>query len=146
MMNALREVRWTIAVTLVIGVFLSSSATDYALSMYRDWYDDTHPVVRMSGTLVERNSSTATIRIKGEKLRQCRFVSLHAYTRKKDVMSDAYKERLGRIEDGANKQVGQHDLGNWTIWPLDDADTVVMTVMHDCSGRLVTAHIAEVAI
>ena len=146
MMNALREVRWTIAVTVFLGVFLASSATDYALFIYREWYDDTHPVVKMSGTLVSRNSSTATIHVKGEKLRQCRFVSLHAYTRKKDVMSDAYKERLGRVEDGVNKQVGQHDLGNWTIWPLDDADTVVMTVMHDCYGRLVTAHIAEVAI
>ena len=142
----IRDVRWTIATTLVIGIFLSSSATDYALALGRDWYDDTHPVVRMSGTLVERTGVTATIHIKGEKLRQCRFVSLHAYTRKKDVTSDAYKERLGRIEDGANKQVGQHDLGKWLIWPLDDADTVVMTVMHDCSGRLVTAHIAEVAI
>jgi len=146
MVKTLRDVRWTIATTLAIGIFLSSSATDYALSVYKDWYDDTHPVVRMTGTLVNRTSSTATVHIKGAKLRACRFVSLHAYTRKKEVMTDAYKERLGRIEDGANRQVGQHDLGNWVIWPLDDADTVVMTVMHDCAGRLVSAHIAEVAI
>lgn len=146
MMGALREVRWTILTTLAIGIFLSSSATDYALTSYRAWYDDTHPVVVMSGTLVERSPSTATIHIKGDKLRNCRFVSLHAYTRKQNVLSDAYKQRLGRIEDGSNKLVGQHDLGEWMIWPLEDADTVVMTVMHDCGGRLITAHIAEVAI
>ena len=146
MIGAIRDVRWTIATTLVIGIFLSSSATDYALSSYRSWYDDTHPVVKMSGTLVSRTASTATIHITGAKLRDCRFVSLHAYTRKRDVMSDAYRERLGRMEDGVNKQVGQHYLGRWVIWPLDDADTVVMSVMHDCAGRLISAHIAEVSI
>ena len=59
---------------------------------------------------------------------------------------DAYKERIGRIEDGSNKQVGKHDLGNWLVWPVGDADKVVMTVMHDCQGRLIAAQIAEVAI
>ena len=146
MRNAIREVRWTIVATLLIGIFLSSSATDYVLATYRTWYDDTHPVVIMTGTMVSRTGSSATIHIKGEKLRQCRFVSLHAYTEKDGDLIDVYKERIGRIEDGSNKQVGRHDLGNWLIWPIGDADKIVMTVMHDCQGRLIAAQIAEVAI
>ena len=146
MRDAIRDVRWTIVATLLIGIFLSSSTTDYVLSAYRTWYDDTHPVVIMTGTLVARTGSSATIHIKGEKLRQCRFVSLHAYTEKDGDLIDAYKERIGRIEDGSSKHVGKHDLGNWLIWPIGDADKVVMTVMHDCQGRLIAAQIAEVAI
>lgn len=146
MRDAIRDVRWTIVGTLLIGIFLSSSATDYVLATYRTWYDDTHPVVVMAGTLIARTGSSATIHIKGEKLRQCRFVSLHAYTEKDGDLIDAYKERIGRIEDGSSKQVGKHDLGNWLIWPIGDADKIVMTVMHDCQGRLIAAQIAEVAI
>lgn len=146
MMKIIHEVRWTIATTLLLGIFLSSSATDYVLSLYRTWYDDTHPVVVMSGTLVARTGSSATIHIKGEKLRQCRFVSLHAYTEKNGELIDAYKERIGRAEDGSTKLVGKHDLGHWLIWPIGDADKVLMTVMHDCAGRLIAAQIAEVAI
>ena len=146
MKDVIKDVRWTIVATLLIGIFLSSSATDYVLSIYRTWYDDTHPVVIMHGTLVARTGSSATIHIKGVKLRQCRFVSLHAYTEKNGELIDAYKERLGRMEDGSTKQVGSHDLGNWLIWPTNNADKVVMTVMHDCQGRLIAAQIAEVAI
>lgn len=144
MSQVIKDVRWTIVTTLLFGIFLSSSATDYVLSLYRTWYDDTHPVVIMTGTLVSRTGSSATIHIKGEKLRQCRFVSLHAYTEKDGDLIDAYKERIGRSEDGSNKQVGKHDLGNWLIWPIGNADKVVMTVMHDCQGRLIAAQIAEV--
>lgn len=146
MIRAMREMRWTIVSTLLLGIFLSSSATDYVLSLYRTWYDDTHPVVVMSGTLVSRTGSSATIHIKGVKLRACRFVSLHAYTEFDGELIDAYKERIGRLEDGSTKQVGMHDLGNWLIWPIGNADKIVMTVMHDCQGRLIAAQIAEVAI
>jgi len=146
MIRMIGEMRWTIVSTLLLGIFLSSSATDYVLSLYRTWYDDTHPVVVMTGTLVSRTGSSATIHIKGEKLRQCRFVSLHAYTEKDGELIDAYKERLGRIEDGSSKQVGKHDLGNWLVWPTNNADKIVMTVMHDCQGRLIAAQIAEVPI
>ena len=146
MMKILHEVRWTILVTILFGVFVSSSMTDRVSELYNDWYDRTHPVVRMSGTLVARTGSSVTIRVKGEKLRQCRFVSLHVHTVKNGEYIDAYKERVGLIEDGSTKQVGKHDLGNWLIWPINDADTVTMTVLHECSGRLITAQIAEVAI
>lgn len=146
MMGALREVRWTILVTLAIGIFLSSSATDYVLSTYREWYDDTHPVVKMAGTLVERTDDSATVHVTGEKLRACRFVSLHSYTRKHGVMTDAYRSRIGQSEDGATKPVGKHDYGTWKIWPIEGANLVVMTVTHECSGRLVSAYIAEVLI
>lgn len=140
------EVRWTIMMTILVGVFVSSSMTDRVSELYNAWYDKTHPVVKMTGTLVSRTGSSVTIHVKGEKLRQCRFVSLHVHAVKDGESIDAYKERLGRIEDGSSKQVGKHDLGQWLIWPINDADTVTMTVMHDCDGRLLSAQIAEVPI
>ena len=140
------EMRWTILWTILIGVILSSSLTDYATASYKQWYDDTHPVVVMTGRLVSRTESTAVIHVRGVKLRQCRFVSLHAYASKGGELTDAYKERLGKIEDGSTKQIGAHDLGRWEIWPISGADRVIMTVLHDCAGRLMSAEIADVAI
>lgn len=138
------EMRWTIVTTILVGVFVSSSATDYVLAMYRAWYDDTHPVVVMHGTLVSRDDGSATIHIKGAKLRSCRFVSLHAYTDVGGEVIDAYKARVNRVEDGSTKPVGQHDLGFWRVWPTEGAEKVMMSVLHDCNGRLITAVIAEV--
>lgn len=141
------NVRWTITVTLVIGIFLSSSLTDYILYTYRMWWDATHPVVVTSGTLVTRTETIATIHIKGEKMRDCTFIALHAYTRKNGTLSTANKERFELITEGpSNKPLGKYDAGKWKIWPLGDADTVLMSVMHNCDGRIITTKIAEVPV
>lgn len=144
MKKVMYEVRWTILLTILFGVFISSSMTDRVSEAYNSWYDKTHPVVKMEGELISRTGSSVTIHIKGEKLRQCRFVSLHAHAVKNGESIDAYKERLGLMEDGSNKQVGKHDLGRWLVWPINDADTITMTVLHDCEGRLLAAKIAKV--
>lgn len=144
MKKALHEVRWTIMFTVLIGVLVSSSMTDRIADAYNMWYDSRNPVVKMHGTIVDKTGSSIIINIKGEKFRPCRFVSMHAHTSKEGEVIDAYKERLGRIEDGSTKQVGKHDLGNWLIWPISGADTVSVSVMHDCRGRLLTAVIAEI--
>lgn len=138
------SVRWTIAFSVLLGVILSSSATSYLVSSYKAWYDDTHPVVVMSGVLVSKTKVEATIHVGGEKLRDCRFVSLHAYSRKGGTLTDAYKERINLLEDSSSKPKGTHDLGRYRIWPLLGADTVIMRVLHDCDGRFITTQIAEV--
>lgn len=146
MKSVFLEMRWTIFWTAVIGVFVSSSFTDFLTASYRQLYDDTHPVVAMTGKLISRAEGKVIIHVKGVKLRQCRFITLNAYAVKDGEYSDVYRDRINGVENGVTKQVGVYDLGQWALWPVVGAEKVVMRVTHDCGGRLLSAEIADVAL
>lgn len=81
------------------------------------WYDKANPVVRMKGRLVATEDNSITIHVSGEKLRECKFLTMNAYKRVDGALKDANLKRAAGVTDGSSKPIGSYDLGLWVIYP-----------------------------
>ena len=144
--RTVKSMKWTLAFSVVLGVFLSGILAQPLKDAYLEYYDSANPVVKMQGELVSQDDDSVTIHISGEKLRPCRYLRMLSYTITNGQLSDAYHERvLGVPHDGSTKPVGKLDIGLWRIYPKLNADAVAMYVQHDCGGgRITTTLNAEV--
>jgi phosphoribosyl-AMP cyclohydrolase len=141
---ALRDMRWTVLLAAMAGFFMAPLGDSWWRHVL-DGYDERNPVVRMSGTLVKQDAESVWIEVVGEKLRACRYIRLQPYTRQKSgVLTDAYARRDGVPERGDTKPPGVYSIGTWRVWPRGEAVAVLMYVLHDCDGRVVTTKVAEV--
>ena len=127
-------------VGMLIGVFVSH--TDDAL-----WalYDETFPVLSAHAKVVSVDGEHVVVAISGEKFRACRFLRIDAFTRRTDgTLADAYMRRVDQLQDGSTKPLGQFDMGQWIVWPLDGGVGILIYTQHACNGRMVQTMMAEV--
>lgn len=140
---------WSVAVAIVCGFALLPALQRH----YNEWADQresrhelSRPVVDMSGSLVVRSGDSVIINIRGQKLRDCRYSGITAYSvGAAGVRYDARIERIDLPEKGETKPIGQYDLGSWRIWPIyDETRAVIVFVDHFCGNVQVRSVIAEV--
>ena len=106
------------------------------------------PVVSMQGEIVDRGPGSVVIHIWGEKLRDCGFIGMKAYTLRSDRLHDAVITRIDMVSDNTTKPKGYYDIGDWDIYPVtDDATKVIVYVEHTCGIKDVRmTKIAEVTL
>ena len=132
---------WAAGIGIVFGVLIApGGGFDWAYSIY----DELRPVVRMSGRIVERSGESILLSITGEKLRACEYLAMRAYAERDGRLLDVNAARVDRPEDRHTKPRGVFDLGQWRVWPVDGAASVLVYSTHSCDGRLVVSKLAEV--
>jgi hypothetical protein len=104
------------------------------------------PVVRGAAAPVYKTDGSVTIRLTLTKLRDCKYLQVHAYSRMPNgTLRDASAARRDRAEVGVTRPAGQaFDAGLWELWPTDGAVAALLYAQHDCDGRLVSSLLAEV--
>ena len=137
------NLRWTLVFAGLCGLVIT-------LIMDSKWaagmYDQSHPVVQMSGKLIYRGENEIHIQLSGKKFRACKYVGQQAISITKGIIKDAYLTRLDSPETGQTRPVGEIAPQLWKIVPVTAAaDRIRVTVTHDCGpGRLVQAVTADV--
>lgn len=144
MIKHLNSMRWTVLFGLVLGAMLSPVwHTAWSSALHR--YDDTFPIVKMTGRLSRQDDESVWVSIQGQKLRMCTYVRVQGYARDSiGMLSDVYTKREDVPERGDTKPVGSYSMGTWRMWPKGQAVAVLMFVLHDCDGRVVLTKVAEV--
>jgi hypothetical protein len=149
-MALLRVHGWPVAAAIVVGfVLVPIVAREYEAWSVRqaERREMAHPVVTMTGRMVQRDAESVWVHIQGQKHRDCRYLGLTAHSiDMAGVRRDANVERADGIrERGSTKSPGNYDIGVWRVWPVgDDAQAVLVAVEHDCSGVSIRSIIAEV--
>lgn len=140
---------WSTLMGAVIGV-TAVLVTPNAVGPIRDLYDRYFPVLRMSGTVVERSGHSVVLHITGEKVRgdECRLLSVYGYAvMPSGFLADATATRLDREANSRVRDKGHYDIGLWRVVPVtDQAVGVRVVTQHDCVGRVVLSTIADVAL
>lgn len=142
---------WRMPWATLIGVAIGVGAvlmTPTVLGPLRDLYDDLFPVLRMSGTLVERDGDAVLIHIRGEKIRgdECRLLSVYGYAVMPDGrLTDATATRVDAPQQNRVRDRDHYDIGIWRVHPvLPGAVRAKVITQHDCVGRVVLSTIADV--
>lgn len=141
MTHDLRSMPWTAIFSAILGVVLSWL---FPWSAVQKVYDDVHPVAVFSVSVTQRTSDSITLRLTGEKKRDCEFRGIHAFTRDALPMRDASIVRIDKPHTAETKPVGFHDFGIWMVWPTDGASSVVVYVKYECDGRPVFVSAPEI--
>jgi len=141
-MRTLRQLltmRWTVVISLAVGAVLSN-ITPAA------WFDSIFPVVSMNAEVVAKSYDEVVLKLSGTKHRDCKYISIDAFSRHGDLLRDLDMVRVDRPAEGGTKPKGSFDFGVWKIWPTNDTKMVTVYVRYDCSGRDVFVNVAEVQI
>ena len=135
-LNLLRTAPYTIVISALLGFAVAPGIIQMWTEGLR-WYDATRPVVRMKAEVIEREENSITLRLTGEKLRNCAYLGLYAYgVDVNGVLHDVYREKVDVPENRTTRPVGVQDFGDWKVWPVRFA-SVTMYSRHDCDGRVV---------
>ena len=110
------------------------------------WIDAMFPVVTMQADVVSKTPTEVVVSLKGTKTRDCKYVSIDAFSRHGDMLRDLNMIRVDRPEEGGTKPKGFFYFGDWRIWPTQNTKTVLVYVRYDCSGRDVFVRAAEVSL
>ena len=135
--------RLTFAILAFLMGALISPTWPFAKNAAMRLYDNTFPVVTMSGKVTNRMDDFVDVNVGGEKHRPCKFVSLQAFTRLNGVLRDSNLKRVDMPAAGDTKPLGSFNIGVWRVWPVNGGNEVVMYVTHDCDGRFVVTKIAD---
>lgn len=139
MIATVKSLRWTIFFSVLLGIGISMITP-------QSWYDALFPVVTMRADVINKTLTEVTVRLSGEKHRDCKYMAIDAFSRHGDLLRDLQMERLDQPADGTTKPMGRFDFGYWRIWPTNDTKTVMIYVRYDCAGRDVFVRAAEVAL
>lgn len=132
----------------LVGALLGGAVVP-AVQSALEVFDTANPVIVAQATLLPSGADEVLIHLVGEKRRECQYVGLQAYTRRRGaaILSDAYIRRVDSPETGATRPTGTFaSLGTWRIFPRADAGVVLVYMQHACSGRLVVAKVAELTL
>jgi hypothetical protein len=139
---------WISAPTIAAGValgLLAAPLTPIVTESWRDWYDGLHPVIRAQVRVVSVDEHRAVINMQAEKLRECEYVRLVAYTIDMDgIRRDATVRRIDTETRGITRGVGKYDLGQWEVYPRLGGRMVRIESVHDCDGRQVRTLLGQV--
>jgi hypothetical protein len=134
----------TIAAGVALGL-LAAPLTPIVTETWRDWYDGMRPVITATVRVVDVDEHRALISMQAEKLRECDYVRLVAYTIDADgIRRDATIRRLDAEVRGITRGVGKYDLGKWEVYPRLGGRTVRVESVHDCDGRQVRTVLGQV--
>lgn len=137
-----------VSIGALVGAFIVSTLP-VVLDFTSDQYDTLNPVVREIHTRVEsRTEDEVVIHMDGFKQRRgCVYVGLQASVKSESGVSErVFLRRIDRPETGDTLPLGPINMGTWRIWPTAGADRVEVHSQHVCSGRLVTALFASIAL
>ena len=147
MFQRLIAVPFTVAVALLVGMMLPA-VLPHVGGFFANLYDDTFPVLVMSGSVVASDGDSVTVRISGEKLRgdECKFLSITGVTLDASgVKTQANITRIDVPQNGNTKDRGKWDIGLWKIQPVTDAAVSVQAYTnHSCLGRIINTKIVDV--
>ena len=141
MTHDLRSMPWTAICAAILGIVVSWL---FSWSVVQQAYDNVRPVLVLSVSIIERTADSVTLRLTGEKKRDCTLKSIHALTRNGLPMRDASIVRTDKPQNTETETTGSHDFGIWMVWPTDGASSVVVYVKHDCDGRAVFVSAPEI--
>lgn len=135
--NGMRKMWITVVFALLLGIFAMPIYDGLTVSKSAD------PVVKVQSTIARHDPSNIRIHIKGEKLRECKFLSLEAFLIVDGLPS---KLEITRISSAATlpKGLGKFDGGIWEV-PVKSSVTGVLLgySKHDCNGSLVSTVMFE---
>ena len=137
----IRKMPWTALFAALLGV---SVAWAFPWSAIQEVYDTVRPVSIISANVVSRTSDSVTLHLTGEKKRDCKFISVHAFTRVGPPMRDASIVRIDKPQDSETRPIGFHDFGTWMVWPMDGASFAAVYVKYECDGRAVLMRSPEI--
>jgi len=141
--DRIHSMRWTIGLSILAGLFLSGGFT-YLGALGLDLYDAANPVLELNGTIKSLDNDSIVVHAEGEKVRNCQYIRLQAYTLHADGrLHDAQIERVDQHEDHDHKVKGAFDFGTWRIWPKGDAVGLQVFSQHLCSNRMVMSKIFD---
>lgn len=144
MIKAAYNMRWTLLSAVFFGWLMAPSSHTISSAIWH-WYDTRNPVVQFQGEIVRRDNEKIIIHIWGHKLRDCVAVtgSVNSYSVKDGVLYGAHEQRMSG--DSSSRPVGPVDMGTWLVWPNQEgAQEILMTVRHDCDGRIITTETVRV--
>lgn len=145
-MANLYELRWSILFAACIGMLMAPAGQSWWRSAATA-YDEARPVLQMTATVTEVTEDTAVLAITGEKLRNCRYIRMQAFTRTPDgVLTDIGLMRIDQDELARSKPLGMHNFGKWKVWPIKGSRKLVIYSQHDCHDRLVTTKVIDMDI
>jgi hypothetical protein len=131
------------AVLMLAGIAVTPELIESA----RDAYDRANPIVRAVGVEVRRGPGEVTVQARFEKLRDCKRVSIEAFSRHSGTgaLVRANIERIGSGgQELRNIQPGESTFSSWRIWPVVDSSAVVVYMSHRCLEREVWTKVVEV--
>lgn len=138
---------WRMWPTMLVGAISGLALIpvgDWAAHVARDAYDAAHPVVVAQGVVVGRDGESVTIAVVGEKLRNCQYIAVAAYTTGDDgLLRSAYVMRVDQPSTGATRPIGKQSFGEWRIWPTDKTKRVEIWLSHQCDGRIIRSKVAD---
>jgi len=138
----IKDVRWSMIIIVFLLFVLAHLVTPMLTEILNDRAANA-PVVKMGGILTARNDDMVTIALIGEKLRECEFVKMNAFTVINGEMHDSNLIGPDSPVRGT-RPVGIYNLGEWRVWPTNGAEKVMIFVHHSCNGKTVFTKIADV--
>jgi hypothetical protein len=134
----------TIAVGVIMGLLMAPLAP-FVSEVAGEWYDGMRPVISAQVRVVEVDEHRAVITMQAEKLRECEYVRLVAYTIDTDgVRRDATIRRIDAETRGITRGIGKYDLGRWEVYPRLGGRMVRIESVHDCDTRQVRTLLGQV--
>lgn len=140
MISTLRDMRWTMVLSVVIGVLLAL-AVPAPMTML---YDAVFPVVTMNSRVVSTSPTEITIGLHGTKNRDCKYLSINAFSRVGERLQDVNIQRVDKTEEAQTRPIGEYDFGVWRLWPTRAGQQIEVYVQYSCSGRDTFVRVAEV--
>jgi hypothetical protein len=131
---------WSIAVGVVVGLVLLPVVS----TEWQAWRAETKmiaeqgtPVIReTAAVIVARDDESVTVRVTGEKVRDCRLIGLQAFSVHHSVMLPARMKRLGAELHPIPRPPGPFDMGDVTVWPVStEAQALVLYALHTCGPQ-----------
>ena len=102
-------------------------------------------VVVGSGTIIARDRDSVTVRVEGEKVRDCMFLSMAGYVLGSDgLLRSTYLARADQPATGATRPVGRQSFGEWMFWPVSGSTRLEIWFAHQCEGRIIRSQAAVV--
>ena len=136
--------RYVIFIGLLIGLFLMPPLLEYSVYQAKRLYTAFNPVVDYQSEVVKRDGDKIYVHIWGTKRRDCDCVagSLDSFAVVRGVLYGVHEERVSG--DTSCRPPGLVDIGTFVLWPVPDAEELLMRIKHNCNGHIVSSEIARV--
>lgn len=132
----------------LLGGMLVAASLGFIGDMVLDAYDRSHPVwVGVRVFDVTREGDKISASLDGEKVRECRYLRVHARGLAGDYATDVQIKRQGQIQLGMTRPLGRQFIGRFDLWPTaPNMRSVAIIVEHQCGERLLLTPLATISV